>query len=167
MLHIQPVTLKRMVRVKVRYQFETELLWLFFSTSTLTQCHNIMQFNSVNLCVSHINVTLMIVCRAAKREPAMFDFNIPSLYHHHFLNIFSASWYHKIGKFIKGRKENMVVISPIVTKVLHGLAPGGWINFTGTKLQWIKQVQTYIYTHRYMNDHTGIWTGKYLLHTKK
>lgn len=25
----------------------------------------------------------------------------------------------------------------MIIKVLHSLAPGGWINFTGTKFQWI------------------------------
>lgn len=70
MLHIQPVTLKRMVRVKVRYKFEVVIMAFFFP-STFTQCHNIMKFNSVNLCISHINIAVVIVFRAAERESIM------------------------------------------------------------------------------------------------
>lgn len=52
-----------------------------------------------------------------------------------------------IGKFLKGGKENVVIVSQIVIEVLHSLAPGGCINFTGTKLQWIAiGADLYVYT---------------------
>lgn len=90
------------------------------------------------------------------------------IYYHHFLNIFPATWYHMIGKFFKGGKENRVIVSPIIIKVLHSLAPGGCVNFTGTKLQWITTgADIYIYIYSHMNEHTGIWIHKYLFRTKK
>lgn len=65
----------------MRHQFETELLWLFFHPPhLLSVMHNIMQFNSVNLCMPHINVTL---CLQSSREGTYKALVL--IYHHHVL----------------------------------------------------------------------------------
>ena len=111
-----------------------------------------MQFNSVNLCISYQDNSLdclqMRDFRAAKRESEgvlWFKYTFTA-----FVNIFPASWYHIIGKVIKGGKKHMIVISPIVIKVLRSLAPGGWINFSGTILQWTTTC-AYMYISIWMN----------------